>query len=420
MVKRKNPLWTFIAIAVASGGLFAVLIWGNYRYAQRNPGGTDFLVHWVGTRGFITDGISPYSDEAALRIQTMVYGRAAQPGEHELRVAYPLYSMLLFLPFALIKDFVMARAVWMAVLEVALIALAFLSLRLVRWKPKPIVLAVFMLFAVFWYHAFRPLILGNAVILVSLCLVAVLLAIRSNQDELAGVLLGFSTIKPQVVLLFIGFIIFWSIFNRRWKIIAWLGITVAILTGIGILLIPDWIVQNLREVLRYPGYNPPGTVSSALAAIMPNVGTRLGFIVPILVGLVTVVEWIIARKANFSGFLWAACLTLTASLWIGLQTDPGNFIVAFPALVLTFAVWSERWRGGGVALSIIAMLVIFAGIWAIFLKTVEYTYQPVQSPVMFFPLPLIAFILLYWVRWWAVKPPQVWYELLAEENRSSR
>ncbi len=420
MVKRKNPLWTFIAIVIASGGLFTVLIWGNYRYAQRNPGGTDFLVHWVGTRGFITDGISPYSDEAALRIQTMVYGRAAQPGEHELRVAYPLYSMLLFLPFALIKDFVIARAVWMAVLEVALIALALLTLRLVRWKPKPIVLGVFMLFAVFWYHALRPLILGNAVILISLALVAALLAIRANQDELAGVLLGLSTIKPQVVLLFIGFLVFWSIFNRRWKIIAWLLITVAILTGIGILLIPDWIVQNLREVLRYPGYNPPGTVSAALAAIMPNVGTRLGFIVPILVGVVTLVEWIIARKANFRGFLWAACLTLTASLWIGLQTDPGNFIVAVPALVLTFAVWSERWRGIGVTLSLTAMLVIFIGIWAIFLKTVEYTYQPVQSPVMFFPLPIIAFTLLYWVRWWAIKPPQVWYELLAEENRSSR
>lgn len=419
MVKRINPLWTFIAVVIAGGGLFAVLIWGNYRYAESNPGGTDFLVHWVGTRGFITDGISPYSDQAALNIQTMVYGRAAQPGEHELRVAYPLYSMLIFLPFALIKDYIMARAVWMAVLEVALIALAFLSLRLVGWKPKPLILGIFVLFAVFWYHAIRPLILGNAVILIALAMVAVLLAIRDHQDELAGVLLGFSTIKPQVVLLFIGFIVFWSIFNRRWKIIAWLAITLALLTGIGILLIPDWIMQNLREVIRYPGYNPPGTVSAALAALMPNIGTRLGFIVPILVGLVTLVEWIISVKANFRGFLWAACLTLTTSLWIGLQTDPGNFIVAFPSIVLVFAVWVERWRKMGVTLSLITMGVILVGIWAIFLNTVEYSYQPIQSPVMFFPLPLIALILLYWVRWWATKPPQVWFEVLTEENQAN-
>jgi hypothetical protein len=419
LVKRRNPLWTFTAVIIAGGGLFTVLIWGNYRYAQKNPGGTDFLVHWVGTRGFITNGTSPYSDQAALNIQTMVYGRAAKVGEHQLRVAYPLYSILLFLPFALIKDYVMARAFWMAVLEVALIGLAFLSLRLVRWKPKPIILGIFILFSVFWYHAFRPLILGNAVILIAVAIVAVVLAIRSKQDELAGVLLAFSTIKPQVVILFIGYIVFWSIFKRRWKILAWLAITLAILTGIGILLIPDWIVQNLREILRYPGYNPPGTVSAALAALMPNIGKRLGFIIPILVGLVTLVEWIISLKSDFRGFVWTTCLTLTASLWIGIQTDPGNFIVAFPALVLAFAMWVERWRTAGAILSIISMAAIFVGIWALFLKTVEYTYQPVQSPVMFFPLPLIAFILLYWVRWWAIKPPQVWFELLAEENRTN-
>ena len=55
----------------------AILGRANYRFAVQNPGGNDFLVHWLGTRSFITEGISPYSDEVALRIQMLVYGHPA-------------------------------------------------------------------------------------------------------------------------------------------------------------------------------------------------------------------------------------------------------------------------------------------------------------------------------------------------------
>jgi hypothetical protein len=197
--KRQSNAWLWILAVVFAIGLLAVLTWANYRYSKTTPGGTDFLVHWVGTRSFMQDGLSPYSDEVALRIQQMVYGRPAAPGEHELRVAYPLYSMLVFLPFSLISNFELARAFWMTTLEVALILLTVLSLRLTRWKLKPPMLALVLLFSIFWYHAMRPLILGNAVILVALGITGAFLAIRSGMDELAGILLGLTTIKPQLV-----------------------------------------------------------------------------------------------------------------------------------------------------------------------------------------------------------------------------
>jgi len=45
-------------------------------------------------------------------------------------------------------------------------------------------------------------------------------------------------------------------------------------------------------------------------------------------------------------------------------------------------------------------------------NTIEFGDQPVQSAVMFFPLPAFLFLTLYWVRWWAVQPPNLWYESL--------
>lgn len=408
MFRRRNTTWIWILAAIVAVVVAVFLTIGNYHYASLNPGGNDFLVHWMGTRSYITEGLSPYSDEVALRIQNMVYGRPAQAGEHELRVAYPLYSIIFFLPFALIKDFTMARAIWMTVLEIALVVLCFLSLRLTRWKPTPLILMLLLLFSLFWYHGLRALILGNAVVLVTLLVVGALLAIRSGADELGGVLLAFATIKPQVVVVLLIFITLWAVTRRRWKIIFWLYGTVALLSGASALLMPDWIMQNLREVIRYPAYNPPGTPAAVFSVYMPGIGAQIGRGVSIFLGVVLLIEWFLSLRGDFRAFLWTVCLTLVASQWIGIQTDPGNFIVLYPSLILVLAMWDERWHHSSSLVIIGTLVLLFVGIWIVFMHTLERSYQPIQSPMLFFPLPLFMLASLYGVRWWAVRPQKSW------------
>ncbi len=406
--RRQTNLWILVLALVI--GVVAALTWFNYRYAQQNPGGNDFLVHWMGTRTFLTEGLSPYSDETAERIQIAAYGRPARAGEHELRVSYPLYSIVVFLPYALISDYNLARAAWMTTLEIALVALSLVSIRLVNWKPRPILLGLFLLFSVFWYHGFRPLINGNAIILVALCIAGGLLALKSKADELAGVLFAFATIKPHVVLLFLVFIAYWTYVHRRWRVVGWLVTTVILLSASAALLVPDWILQNIREIVRYSSYNPPLTLRAALTALLPGIGNRIGLAIMGLLALLLLVEWWLVRKANFRGFIWVACLTLVASQWIGIPTDPGNFIILLPALALIFALWRERWERTGSIFAVLSMLVLLAGLWGVFLATVEYGDQPQQSPIMFIPLPAFLLVMLYWVRWWAFKFPKVWFD----------
>lgn len=413
--RRQTNLWILVLALIAA--VMALLTWFNYRYAQQNPGGNDFLVHWVGTRSFLIDGLSPYSDETAERIQTAAYGRPARLGEHELRVAYPLYSIVVFLPYALVGDYHLARALWMTTMEIALLALSLVSMRLVNWKPGRITQVLFLVFSILWYHAFRPLINGNAVILVALCLAGGLWALKSKADELAGVLFAFATIKPHVALLLLVFVVYWAFVNRRWGVIGWLGGTVALLSASAALLIPDWILQNIREIVRYSSYNPPVTLRTALGALLPTAGNRIGWAITGLLGLILLMEWWLVRKASFRSFVWVACLTLVASQWIGIPTDPGNFIILMPALALVFALWQERWRRGGAVFALVSMLALLGGLWALFLATVEYGDQPQQSPIMFLPLPGFLLVMLYWVRWWAFKPPNVWFDqFYAQEN----
>lgn len=387
--------------------LATILTVGNYIYCKSSPGGTDFLVHWMGARQFITRGISPYSDDTARQIQIMVYGRPAIEGEHLLRVAYPLYSIILFGPFALIPDFTFARSLWMTLLEMGVMATAYLSLKISEWKPKRFLLIFFGLFLLLSYHGLRSLINGNVIILITVMLLGAILAIKHRQDEAAGLLLAFATIKPQVVVLVIGFVFWWALWNRRQKIIRWFLGTLIILVLIAMLLIPDWIMQNLREILRYPSYNPPGTLAGVMHAWWPNIGLRIGTALSVIVGLIIAAEWWLGRRSQSRWFIWIVFITLAMGQWIGLQTDPGNFYVLLPCLALIFKVLEERWPRMSRRTEIITMLALFLGLWALFLATAETSYQVIQSPVMMIPMPLVCMVGLYWVRWWVSRNQQL-------------
>lgn len=401
MQARRSTV-NFVFVALLALAVLAGLTWANLRFAKQSPGGNDFLVHWVGTRAFMLEGLSPYSDAVAQRIQTAAYGRPAQAGEHELRVAYPLYSTLMFAPFALISDFTTARAVWMTALEVCLLLLALTSLRVAGWQPRPWMLGLFLLFTLLWYHSVRPLVNGNAVIVVALFISAAFLSIRTGRDELAGVLLALATIKPQLALLIDLFVLLWAISAGRWRlVVALVGTTLFLVFG-AMLFMPDWPLQNLREVLRYPAYNPPGSPQAAFLAWWPGVGKQLGWILTALLTGLLLSEWVAVRGKDYRWFIWTACLTLVISQWIGIQTDPGNFIILFPVLALVFGMLDERWGAGMRGLILFCMALLGVGLWALFLATVGHGAQPQQSPVMFFPLPLFLLLGLYWVRWWAV------------------
>lgn len=382
-------------------GLF---IFGNIQYTTKNPGGNDFLVHWVGTQSFVKEGISPYSDTVALRIQELVYGRPARAGEHELRVAYPFYSIFLFLPFSLIEDFAMARALWMTLLEFLVIISTIMMVRLVNWKPKFLILFLVIVFSLFWYHGLRSIINGNAVVVILFLVILCIYAIIHHQDELAGICLAFLTIKPQVVLFFILFLVLWSILNRRFRVVFWFLGSLTAFIILGLFILPTWPMEFIGEVLRYPGYNPPGTPATALAEILPGIGRQLGIILSVISGFILLIEWFFGKNSKEIKFIWIASLSLVLGQWMNIQTDPGNFLIMFPAIIVIFKLIEDRWKNTGQWIMLIYLAILFFIPWIIFLRTIDFGYQPLQNPIMFFPVPLFLLLGLYWVRWWVKNP----------------
>lgn len=411
LLNKTNQRWLFFLALVLA---VAVMFWANYSFAVNNPGGNDFLVYYHGTRALLFEGLSPYSEVVAERIQNQAYGRLAKDGENNLGFVYPLFSLLLFAPFSFLGEFPLDRAFWMTAMEICLLIITYLSMRIVGWKPKYWLLTGYYLFSILWYHAVRGLINGNAVVFVTLFVVISLFNIKKENYRLAGVTLALAVIKPNVVVLLVLFVIYWSLSRRNWQVVTWFLGSIIILTAGGMLVLPGWIIQNLQEIARFPSYNPSLTLGGVLGEWLPGIRNQIKVALAFLAGGALLYEWYLSRKKSFHHFLWVCCLTLVLGQWIGVPTDPGNFIILFPALTLVIAISDQRWKEKGGLIAAAVLIFLFVSLWTIFLLTLEYSYQPNQSPIMFIPLPAFLLIGMYWVRWWISKP----YYLILRENKS--
>lgn len=393
--------------------LFAGLAWANFRFASAVPGGNDFLPRWMGTRQFLLRGQSPYSVETTRQIQREIYGRRAQEGEDQHLFLYPFYSILVFLPFAMISDFVAARAAWMAVLELALLGIMLSSVSLSKWRVSPAMLAVLLLFSLFGYHGARAVINGNPAVLSALFITLAFLTIRSKHDVWAGFFLALATIKPQMVVLLVIFVLYWAMAQRRsvlfWAFLGTLGILVASTS----LILPSWIRDNIVQLFTYSTYMLPNTIRTILRDWMPGIGGQIGIVLAVFVLGILIGEWRAASDKEFQWFFWTANLTLVATNLVGIQTNTDNYLALLPGLVLVLTTWDERWGKLGRWMILISLVFLFGGLWLLFFRMIEPQTPLLQHSLLYFPVPFFILVGLYWVRWWAIRPPRLFMEELA-------
>jgi len=63
---------------------------------------------------------------------------------------------------------------------------------------------------------------------------------------------------------------------------------------------------------------------------------------------------------------------------------------------------------------ILALVILLFGIpWALSLLLAGPHRETAEQTIFLF-LPLLTLIGLYWIRWWALRPPRVWADLTGE------
>jgi hypothetical protein len=400
-------LLVILAIAAIGG-----LVWANTIYARAHPGERDFFVPWLAARTYLVYGDSPYSTPAAQRAQVVLYGHMAGENQDPLRLSIPFPVELIYFPFALVSDYILARALWMTCLEIALAALAFLSLQLTGWKPARTLLAFIVLFSVIWVYGFLPLAGASAVIFVAPAVAGLLLALRDGRDELAGALLVFPFFKPEIAGLLVLLILWWAIYHRRPRIVAGFLMTLAILLALSFFILLNWWMPFFGGWVSHISYNPGITPGSILALWWPVFGPRLGWILTAIILVVLFIEWRAIRRKDFRHLLWTASLTLAAAPLLGIPVSSTDCVLLFFPLVLFLSILAERWsHPGRWGISGIVLIIIFLALW---LANAGLGFPDASAPNNFMALifSILLVLGLYWMRWWAVRPPRTWSDSL--------
>jgi hypothetical protein len=387
-----------LALAVSGG-----LVWANMQYIRAQPPEKDFLVPWLGMRTFLQYGDSPYSDPATQRAQILYYGRLAAPGQDPLILWMPFPVELLYFPIALVNDYVLARAIWTTSLEIALVALAFLSLRMTGWKPARIFLPIILLFPLLWVFGAFSLESGSAAGFIALALVGFLLALRTERDELAGGLLILLVSSAHFIGVLTFFILWWVIYQHRWRVLWGFIMGLAVLLGLAFLFLPGWFLPFISGLLSHSVYTIGFTTTGIFGSLSPVAGPRLAWILAAILLLVLFFEWGNTLAKDFRAFLWMVSLTLSVTPLLGIPMVPKDYLVLTVPLMLVLALlgerqpWLKRWGVPGI------VILLLVGLWYLTVAMISANaYATLINILILFP-PVLLVLGLYWMRWWYIR-----------------
>ena len=400
----KKKLKTFVRFTLFLLLLVGVLFAINYALTPKLSGGEDFLVPWMGARTFLFEHNNPYTSDFSEEIQIEIYGHSARDGEYPYRLDIPFHLLFFYFPFALIKDFALARALWMSFAEMALFGVGLLSIYLADWKISNLNLTLFFTVLFFSFYGFYPLLAGSSAIFTALILLLSLIAFREKWDEILGILLLFSSIHLQNGGLLFFFLLFLIITSRRWRVLSISAMSLIVLLGITLIIFPDWMIpyaSSLRANLRIgQGF----LLSETLLIWRPDDGVLIAKIIKWVSLLLLIFEWRAVRGREFKHILWVASLSLVITPFLGIRISPALYPFLFFPIALTFKTVEDRWKRAKWFIPLALFMLLST--WGVFL------FAPHALEILAFLFPFTLLLALYWMRWWLVRPPRMWADQL--------
>jgi hypothetical protein len=412
-----EELRLLIIFAILLAGLFAL----NLFLARVLPGRELLFQRWVGARAFLIDKTEPYGAEIAQEVQLLAYGRFAYSSEFPYALSDPFFIILLYTPLSLLREgidvlfpsispffnFPFIRAIWMFLSEMALIGIVLHSIRLSQWQPPRWLSAGFYLFSLFGYFSLNALAVGTPTIILLFLYLSVLLALRSDHDQLAGGLLSLIVYQWEVGGLFVLFILVLVISNRRWHVLTTFAMSMFVLLAASFLVKPDWVLPYVRAVLSNWYRTPFLNLASVLNLLFPEVPSIVWTIVSLLFGVMVFIEWFGAVHSHFQRIFWTACLSLAATPLVGFAIFPSNHVVLIPSIILILSLVWERWTRRQVLMSVLVFSLMVVLPFAIYYQT-SVVYNRLYADLLSVLPPLATILGLYWMRWWVIRPPRTW------------
>jgi hypothetical protein len=364
--------------------------------------GNDFYQVWLTSRQWLRQRRDPYSPEMTREIQIGLYGRPLDPNRPsdpiDRRVfPYPAFTDLLFWPAAEFS-FDLVRVVVVGMLAALTLISVPIWLRALGWRLSWNWLAVILLLTLCSYPALEALFAAQLGLLVAFLLAASLLALQRQRFLLAGILVALTTIKPQVTILAIVYLLLWSLHDWRVRGRFCIGFfaTLLLLVGAALAALPHWIQSWTHTVLAYRHYTRPPLVTEVLTSPLgPHWSGPATFVLTVASIVIAVgLAWRNRAVAYGSFKFW-----ITLSLLLAITTItilPGqavyDHLILLPGILLLARYRKEIRDAGRMprALLSVGALVLF---WPWIAAFALIVLRPVLAPADFdstaiFSLPI--------------------------------
>lgn len=293
----------------------------------------DLYSRWYGIQQLLRHGRNPYGTEVNREIEVAFYGHILQPGEgkDEQRFAYPIYVVVLLWPMAFMK-YSTVSAIALPLLIAAAAAFTLACTYFVDWPTNRVDQLSAVLFGLSTTPMLRGLRIEQLSTVVALFLMAAFIALSKRQFVIAGILLAFSAIKPQMALLPILWAVVWAIskWQERKKLLLALAAMALLFLVVGQALLPGWLrdfFAGLPAYSRYAGSN----------SFLTMVAGEWGLGATAILGLVGLWAMHSYRKASPAsrGFQFTTALILAlAAVAMPAMAASHNQILMFPAAFL--------------------------------------------------------------------------------------
>ncbi len=354
---------------------------------------SDLYPRWLGARELLLRHRDPYSPELTREIQMGYYGRpldSARPEDpkDQQSFAYPVYVVFLLAPtVSLPFPAVQVGFRWLLILVT--IASVLLWLRSLHWRPPCATRVALAVITLGSFPVLQGIKLQQLSLLVGSLVAACAALLSGGAFLLAGVLLAFATIKPQLVLPVAAWLLLWSMSDwPRRKNFAWGFIaTLALLCAAAEYVLPGWLGRFREAIGAYRQYT--GGAESVLDVLVtPGWGRVLAALALLVLAFV---GWRLRREPSDSTiFQWMLALTLAVTVMVVPKSAPYNQVLLLPGLLLTGQNWRLLWTKNRLS-RIITLIASFLISWpwlTAALLTVASLFLPNESLQKAWAVPL--------------------------------
>jgi hypothetical protein len=367
---RPVVIFSLLILLVSTYFFFGIFIPGlrpGYVATNRAGGygfGNDFYPIWVAGGEFFNHR-DPYAPELTARIETGLYGRPldrSTPVDAAVNYrafSYPVYTIFIFAPFVPLS-FPTVQIVLAILLPCVAALTVVLWLRALDSDLTPTGTVVAVCLALASYPALEGVYSGQPGLISAAIIAGTLALLVTERFVLAGILLPWASVKPQLVLLLAVWLLLWTFsgWSQRKKFFFSFSATGVAMLAVCFWVTPHWIRGWMHALHEYRQLSPAPLAQFVLGRY-PGIALSLALLV-----LALALCWHERRQsANSEGFALATTLLLAVTVLI----LPSTIAIYDQFLLLPGVLWLYTYRvrilRGSRALRLLAVITLAAVSW---------------------------------------------------------